>query len=744
MIDVPNTIKSVICNEYTVKNHRIEFLDMDKADLTNNNLVYDSFSFTESVCSQDQFAFGLSEASSVQFETVDIDDDHKVGNILDQRIRVSLEYKLTASQAAEVAGDPNLHERSDIGGYWYTIPIGVFYVESCPRNHENMAHRQVTAYSRNERNFKIEFAGAYKKSKVSIPVDALVNAATIEFNENEVLEKTTYSSGQEEYTRRGSFDMKTGWANNQYGFTYQLWSSPVGSYVTKMSANRTRFSPDEIVFLKSVYKKHEADSTIGPQMYATCLSKMPSNSYVYEPNLAAETLTGYKKAYTSAAQSVALHSCNFQPMVNIIATINTGNTIHHCFCYPIFLQPGKTIVIDPANLTLPSDTWKKADISYYDLQVIIPVVWFGKDDVGSLQWYKLNNKTGGSDDSPDFSGDWSFDTTYTRDDYTNIKTYYRKVSKSEYTGMKIAFESTLEFSKTSLGKYHTYSNAVGTDDVLNGTAEINASFMKTTRTGSVELKALNNENPVDLDDSATVDSAWWDEYDVYPIGKIHYKYQNENDEEVTANYSFNSEGKSVYDMSDNWLLSNLSTPRTLSANTKAAFGEDKGALYKWTGSIEFENQPFGGYSTSPRIMESVDSDDYVLWRVYPNHTYGYVKTVTAYYADTPSSKPVEYTYDVWCDLGQGSITNNAYIKYLLRSKFIPKLQYASFTPLEMSISNMPYLEAGDAIRFTAKDGETVVNSYVLKQTISGSQKIVSQIECVDGQILSREEDYEDE
>lgn len=749
MLNVPTIVRRVIRNEYTVKNHRIKFPDMvnedgsKKADLTNNNIVYDSFTFGESVCSQEVFAFGLAEASSVQFETVDT-EDYKVGDILDQRIVVSLEYKLTLEQATEVAEEENAsvdtYERSDIGGYWYPIPIGVFYVEEAPRNHENMSHRRVVAYSRNERNFKIAFSGAHKKSKVSIPVDAMISSATIQFTEDDIVPQVFYGSEDEQnkYTRY-AFRMETGYVNNQYGYQYLLWHSPVGSYLAHSNDSKYRFYPDDIVFIKPVYKKHDADSTIGPQMYSTCLSKMPANKAMYEGALSKEGLSGYKQAYTSSAQAVALYSCNFQPILQITAWMDD----YACRCYPIFLQPNKTLVIDPANITLPSDVWKKTDVQSYTFSVVIPVKWLGRQDVGSIQWYRLNNKTGDSTDYADFANDWSFETTQTRDDYENIKTYYKKVSKSEYGGMKIAFESTFEFSKTSLGKYHTFSNAIGTDDILNSTAEINASFMKTDRNGVVKLAELNNENPFILDGTATVQNAWWDEYDVYPIGKIHYKYKNEDDEEVTANYTFNSESKSVYDMSDNWLLSNLSKPRTVSASLEADFGTDKGAIYKWTGDNISRPRPLGGKDDGIHIMSSLDDTTDGFWNVRKNCLYGYVKTIDAIYQPTPSSDPEPYTYDVWVYLGDGTITNDTYAKYLLKSRFIPKLEHASFTPLEMSVSNLPFLEAGDAITFIAKDG-SIVNSYILKQTISGSQKIMSQIECVDGQILSREEDYEDE
>lgn len=677
MLNIPNIIKSVISNEYTIKNHRIEFLDMQKADLTNKNLVYDSFSFDESVCSQDQFAFGLSEASSVQFETVDT-DDYKVGNILDQRIRVSLEYKLTVEQAAEVAGDQNLHERDDIGGYWYTIPIGIFYVEECPRNHENMAHRQVTAYSRNERSFDINLAGVYKEDSFAFQPDMLVDIANLDF-----------STVQTKITDYRDFSNQGGWnSNGNYYFSLNG-----GVDIRKFyNGGTTFYSADEVLVFQVDYDEDAYDKEPAMEMINLALSKLSSglNDYYYRSDGA--------RLYSSAAQAFSILNGCFQPCIVITMTTPRAEAVS----WPIFIRSGKKIVIDPRQLSPAYKTpnFVSSEVTSIHPEILIPIRWYNTEPQGSIsypiQWIRNSNVSGTADHYyAEFTSSWPVDKAHVRSNTSDISVKYVRLSKSNYSDSYVTIASTLETTKSELGTYHMFSNAVSTDDLLGGYAEANASFLKQNRNGTFELKHLDKSNPVSLNDSNTVQNAWWDEYDVEDVGKIRYTYTNAAGEEVTTTYSSDANKKSVYDMTDNFLLKNmLLIPPTAITDPPDA-NTDKNKNYRFTGSTK-----------------TVDG---FTW------TKGHV-----YY----------YLNESWHDAGK----YNKYAtmaKILLEKRFVPYIPTMKFTPIDATFANVPYLEAGDAFTFTAKDG-TEVTSYIMRQTISGSQKITSQVECVDGQIISRE------
>ena len=679
MLNIPDTIKSVISNEYTVKNHRIEFLDIEKADLTNKNLVYDSFSFDESVCSQDQFAFGLSEASSVQFETVDIDDDHKVGNILDQRIRVSLEYKLTAEQAAEVAGDQNLHEREDIGGYWYTIPIGIFYVEECPRNHENMTHRQVTAYSRNERNFNINLAGVYKEDSFAFQPDLLMRVPTIK------------TSDMTRITYRDNMSIKTGWNSAASSMFYLNGGASGYRYYTG-----TISSTDKVFVVRAEYTEDDFDKAIALDMMNLAVSKLPSgaSSYTYAD------WTPTEKVYSSGSTAVLINSGCMQPCIDLILYDYEDNKT--VYSYPIFVKPGKNILIDPSQL-LPSykpNGYSSANVKSCRIEFRIITKWFNGKRGSSgtafpTQWFQSYSDNREDKGYTDFSNDWPVDQYHERSNVNEINVYYAALDKTEFSSSYVTIKSTLETTKSQLGTYYMFSNAISTEDLLGGYAEANASFLKQNRDGTFELKHLDKSNPISLNDSNTVQNAWWDEYDVEDVGKIRYTYTNTAGEEVTTTYSIDASKKSVYDMTDNFLLKNmLLIPPTAITDPPGA-DIDKSKNYRFTGSTK-----------------TVDGFTWTKGHVY-------------YYLD-----------NAWHDAGK----YNKYAtmaKILLEKRFVPYIPSMKFTPIDATFANVPYLEAGDAFTFTAKDG-TEVSSYIMRQTISGSQKITSQVECVDGQIISRE------
>lgn len=149
MLNIPESVKTLFKTDGTHKNFRVQFPNGEFPDITNENIVRESLHFTESICSQDVFRFGLAEASVLEFETVN------VGNMYGMTINAYIEIDVSSLTAAEIAEieagtwDGVLVDvsDSDIGCSYFRLPLGVFRVQSCPRNHETMTHRQVTAYS---------------------------------------------------------------------------------------------------------------------------------------------------------------------------------------------------------------------------------------------------------------------------------------------------------------------------------------------------------------------------------------------------------------------------------------------------------------------------------------------------------------------------------------------------------------------------------------------------------------------
>lgn len=180
MLTIPEEIKELLHRDHWYKNIRIHFPNGERSDICNDLIVKDSVSFTESVCSQNDFKFGLCESPVFECETVG------VGNIKGATIEVYCEIGCTPS----VSG---VEWRADLQRYVYPIPYGVFVVQESGRQ-ADMIHRKIRAYStlmnENETNNHLEdckmnysrnYATSYSPNAFLL---AMINAKTVAFSEN--------------------------------------------------------------------------------------------------------------------------------------------------------------------------------------------------------------------------------------------------------------------------------------------------------------------------------------------------------------------------------------------------------------------------------------------------------------------------------------------------------------------------------------------------------------------------------
>ena len=80
----------------------------------------------------------------------------------------------------------------------------------------------------------------------------------------------------------------------------------------------------------------------------------------------------------------------------------------------------------------------------------------------------------------------------------------------------------------------------------------------------------------------------------------------------------------------------------------------------------------------------------------------------------------------------------ASVNTLLDTYFIPNITGVNFTPIDLDMIGLPYIESGDHLTVTAEDGVTV-SSYVLRHTIKGIQALQDSIESTNGELLTSEE-----
>lgn len=74
MLQINNAVKNLFRSDSVKKNLRIHFPNGERADITNENIVGESLSFEESICSTEEIKFGLCEASVLEFDTADVEN----------------------------------------------------------------------------------------------------------------------------------------------------------------------------------------------------------------------------------------------------------------------------------------------------------------------------------------------------------------------------------------------------------------------------------------------------------------------------------------------------------------------------------------------------------------------------------------------------------------------------------------------------------------------------------------------
>lgn len=136
MIKVPNNIRQLCEKDSCRKNIRIHFVNNENDDLTNNDILTESVSLTEAICSG-ELRFGLCESSIFTAECK-LDRNLKGAEIL-----VTLEIDI--SNESETFIFENGHVKDDVDFPFYEIPYGRFVIKSCKKSKNGL--RQIEAYT---------------------------------------------------------------------------------------------------------------------------------------------------------------------------------------------------------------------------------------------------------------------------------------------------------------------------------------------------------------------------------------------------------------------------------------------------------------------------------------------------------------------------------------------------------------------------------------------------------------------
>lgn len=621
MITLTSAQQAIVKSDSSIKSFRVHFPNGELPDLTNDDIVYESVSFQESVCSEQTFRFGRVKASTIDFETVG------VPNMLGATIECSMTFTL---------GDESV-----------TVPYGTFKVDSCQRDHTEMTHRKVQAFSDCAWYAKRSFE--YYKSTIPRYVAQTYNPSI------------DYMVGSLSATARALMtetQLTPGYLNNQSiqlsGFTCIEAEDPEDSQKVICASYYSDADPSawdaKHYFISFQYAGISGTNMDPDAVYKIVVPK--GDDYEEFKQLVFEN---------AALKGLKVNSDLLDAFANIRCTSSLSGSLSR---YRVLLKGGSYM-------------------DEYDdrFEIVLYPFLMQNDSTASeyLSWSFICGK---------------FDLGYSESSGTQLDEVYAQNIEIFKTPVVYQYKITDTYMPRSLFDYteevtaenetalmYSFWNAFDVNEILQGYAESRASMVRIERGGDISVMRLDNSSPYALTAHDVSGSAWWDEYDVAPIGTVYFTADTEDGEQKFA-YTFSSD-PSVYDMTD--------------------------------------NQYFGSIVIEPVEVTAVS--------YMSNPNYLYLLSGDLYYYDGAA----------WTSAGAylGPIS---VISLLLKLHFVPYAGSVTFTPLDANFRGMPYLQVGDAITLTAADG-TVINSYILAQTFSGIQYIEQDVETVQGNVVGSEASY---
>ena len=558
MINIPIEVQELFKTNSVRKCFHVHFPNGEFRDLWNSDIVTESVTFKESLCSQQYLKFGLTEASSIEFECVGIP------NIRGALIQCAIEIDITSlgeswisahSESKDIvvaveSGDAMGAENGNaIGGtiygseYFldpqvvtsegfiaYRIPYGEFVVDSCPRNHGAMAHRKVTAYSKQVTEDAIQIDGVQKAA--SMIVNPITYKTVSDLDIDSMTNMSYYTVGSDGLPNYPAL------LNSSSAF---IDTNAVRPMIYQLTVSGDDINKPLCIYVD--YPESELDEIANDLIKLAC--KVAPSGYIYSSSL-------HSKIFNTTAQGFAVVSGDFSPCIYI----EKGGG----YTYPIYINKGQKYIIDLRNCKWRGG--KEYIQNSYTLSVVIPVYW---TNAANATWSRYNS-SGTLQETIAING-WTLTTETLRcgnryrvefaSNYAPYLTVKYKLLDAPDSNLDMNIEQTLEVSKPYLGNYYTYANAFSFREMMSGYYEMCGTFEKQERDGSYTEYLLSNNNPYSMTPEDYSD-LWWEEYSVQPIGRLEYEWNDGND---TKSGSLTlSSGKSVYSFADNYVLKHLYKP----------------------------------------------------------------------------------------------------------------------------------------------------------------------------------------
>jgi len=519
MLNIPESVKRLYKTDGVRKNFRAHFPNGELPDITNADIVKESVRFTESVCSQDVFKFGLTEAGVIEFETVG------VGNMYGMTIECSSEIDLSSLSEEDLAeieagswdGEYVGLADSDLGYPFFRIPYGRFRVESCPRDHQAMAHRKVTGYTRIGREtLRNEFEQA--KDAIFLPSDKytpdmwLLSMSTLAQYDSTVLEKQGFTKKVAEY---------------------QVIGSNIPNYQKDLELKLNDGTAVSVGIMVDYHKYQMLDGGNAFLSYANLDS-------IIEVELGNNDYSSVQSGVVNALKEAGIDPLvsGYESYEQIFSAFLEGTVFPWpCFTFDNSVYDyGSKITLSNHQIFYPYRSSESG--SKRTANIIVPVsfslisdLWKGAPNYGVFTAWKSEKDS---------------------------EKVYEYTSPAGLSKMRVYFNSTLKQTRTQAGEKvlrYSFVNAFSLYDMLVDCLELHAAFAAPNRHGGCKLIKLSKDTSFPITPNE-YSSLWWDEYNVEAIGTVRYAYTDDAGEEQVIDYKF-GDGASVYEMTDNVVLKAL-------------------------------------------------------------------------------------------------------------------------------------------------------------------------------------------
>lgn len=623
MLNIPAEVKALFSADVIHKNFHVHFPNGETSDLNNENIVAESVSFTESLCSQQYFKFGLAEASQIQFEAINIP------NIRGAYIECAIEIdcsRLGTTWATNHPVDNTLpfltpQPCNVDGSRYYRVPYGRFVVDTCPRDHGAMYRRQITAYSDTLKDTRADWNAELVKSETMIPFIQ---------NYTPLLPGIVYS-----------------YLNNPDLLTANGWTKTLltgEEYDVRDVLSVDLLDPDKPTvanYLKLEYKTlNYGYSNVGlglDDFLGVETSRDydgPSDVEWLRKQILEEFGIDWERTVTNYNAHSGRPAITKEEMVDDFLDSNMG---HQMYTGSLWVRipyryTNKYGGGEPFELQSIRDEHSIVYMKVGDMRtkpgygLILGSISTAK--AGTVVCTLFNNGTGDV-----------YKTVSITIGATNLYKY-TKDQLSDLDSIRLNFEHTLKgkvYSSLTSKTVDAFShaNSWSFTDIIRGFLELSGLFLKPTRSGALDFFEMSANPTAIAIQRSDWSEIWWDETPVDAIGQVKVIYFESGEEQQKTIVI--GDGKSVYTMEDNEVLVNA--------------------------------------ELSDETLQSI-----------------------------------------------------------LDNYFTPNASVVNFTPADISIRGLPYLETGDCIQLTAED-DTEVNTYILEQTITGIQNLRAEITSTNGELL---------